>query len=260
MKKTIFLGVLFLLFSFSFVYSETDHTSPKDVAIAVLNAYKAKNFKELKKYAMGMYKLVITDDFFEQDDTKESMKYLKSWDGKIKDIRYKAINAGKKKILLAFVYYADIPEKNDEIAIVRLANINNKGFYMSFLGLDTLEKADFERMNKGKNGKPVVFTLRKKGMNIETADGTQVKNAKLEKALSLFDKLDKDNFYIILNRTKTDFMQFAYSDKGYVAEYKENGEKYEASKVLSKSEAVNLIKSYYRNDKKWKKNIQWQKQ
>ena len=70
--------------------------------------------------------------------------------------------------------------------------------------------------------------------------------------------MDDDNFFIILKHNE-DFMQLAYSDKGFTVQYKENGVQYEAKKLVSKEKAITLIKEYFNIEGEWKNEVEWVK-
>lgn len=55
-----------------------------------------------------------------------------------------------------------------------------------------------------------------------------------------------------------DFLQKAYSDKGYTVQYKENGKQFETKNYLSKEETIQLFKLNYQSDSSCKEEISWQ--
>ncbi|PLX14573.1 MAG: hypothetical protein C0597_09770 [Marinilabiliales bacterium] len=81
MKKLI-LAALFLGFTF------TGFTQVEEIAKEVLQAYKDRDTEALKKHASGFFKYAISESYFSDKEIQEDLKFVDSWDGKIKEIRF----------------------------------------------------------------------------------------------------------------------------------------------------------------------------
>ncbi|RLD47911.1 MAG: hypothetical protein DRI94_13305 [Bacteroidetes bacterium] len=255
MKKITLISAIALMISTNlFAQNQVEN-----VAKEILKAYKTKDVELLKKHASGILKLTISKSYFEDDNIRKDLKAVESWDGKIKGIGYKTGSIAGKQIKTASVYFADIPN-SDDIYEVLLSNYDNQGWVMFGEGLATEKKADFEKLSKTVSSDTIPETTKvNKEFSVETANGDTFNNITSKKITECFNKLDDDNFFIILNH-KDNFLQAAYSDKGYTVEYKENGIQYTAKDLLSKEKTINLFIKYFNTDKNWNKDTEWEKQ
>ena len=171
-----------------------------------------------------------------------------------------------RKAVFATAYYADAGP--DQIHAVLLSSLDNgKNWVFVGSGLDTFKKAEFEQLSKtipvdgaGKESNDGAKKEVKKVSNfsVELANGDTFDKVSEEKVVECINSLNDDNFFIILN-DKDDFIQAAFSDGNFVAEYKENGQQFAAEKVLTKEETIQLFKDYYQGKDNWKKEIIWKK-
>ncbi len=257
MKKLgLILTMVALMFSSNIFAQANTQAQVESVAKDVLQAYKTQDVELLKKHASGILKYSITDSYFKDKEIQEYIGVIKNWDGQIRGIGYEEQNMGPVPILMATVYFADDPNSND-IYEVLLSNANGKGWIMFGSGLAKEGKSKFDKLSKTVPGEKKATPNRQ--ISIEMANGDTFDNSTAQAAISNFEKLDDDNFFIILKKDN-DFMQFAYSDKNsYQAEYKENGIQYEAKTPVTKEQAITLIKDYYNTDDKWKTDVEWEK-
>ncbi|RKX65116.1 hypothetical protein DRP44_07025 [candidate division TA06 bacterium] len=255
MKKLTLISVFLLLISTS-LFAQNQLI---DTAKEILKAYKTKDVALLKKHASGVLKYAITESYFDDDNVRENLKAVENWDGKIRGIGYKSGKMMGKEIKMAYVYFADVPN-TDSIYEILLSNYNNQDWVMFGLGLDREKKSEFEKLNVTALSDTTSETAKTgKEFSIEMANGNTLNNITPEKITQCFNSLNDENFYIILNHNK-DFLQAAYSDKGYTVEYKENGVQYSANDLLSKENAIALFNKYLNMDKNWNKDIKWEKQ
>ncbi len=253
-KVTLILAVAIMISTNLFAQNQAE-----DVAKEILMAYKTKDVELLKKHASGVLKFTISKSYFEDDNIRKDIKAVENWDGEIKGIGYKTGSIAGKQINTASVYFADVPN-SDNIYEVLLSNYDNQGWVMFGEGLGTEKKADFEKLSKTVSSDTISKTTKvNKDFSVETANGNTFKNVTSEKITECINKLDDDNFFIILNH-KENFLQAAYSDKGYTVEYKENGIQYTANDLLSKEKTINLFIKYFNADKNWNKDTEWEKQ
>ncbi len=260
MKKLVIISTLI------FVSTITAFSQVENVAKEVLNAYKNKDVELLKKNASGILKYVITEGYFEDKGVKEDAKAVAEWDGTIKEVRYEVGNIMGRKAVLATAYYADAGP--DQIHAVLLSSLDNgKNWVFVGSGLGTLKKAEFEQLSKTipvdgaekKSSDGAKKEVKKvSNFSVELANGDTFDKVSEEKMVECINSLNDDNFFIILN-DKDDFIQAAFSDGNFVAEYKENGQQFAAEKMLTKEETIQLFKDYYQGKDNWKKEIVWKK-
>jgi hypothetical protein len=261
MKKVLFIFVMLLGLSISAFAAQAGQV--EDVANDVLTAYKNRDVELLKKHASAILKMSISESYFKDKAIQEDLKAVDSWDGKIREIRYKNKKMFGADVLMATAYFADAPEK-DEIYTVLLSNFNNSGWVIFGKGLAKIKKGEFEQLSKtvpapgaAKDIKPQKKAQR--NLDIEMANGDTFKKVSLDKLVKLIDTLNDNNFYIIL-KDKEDYMQAAYSDKGYTVEYQNAKGHFTAHKLLSKDETLSLFKKYYQGEEGWEKSVVWDKQ
>ena len=99
----------------------------------------------------------------------------------------------------------------------------------------------------------------KTDFSIEMANGDIFKAVSEKILTDNFNKMDDDNFFLILNHGDN-YIQAAYSEDGYVVEYNEDRVQYSANKVLLQKETLDLFKKYLNEDNNWKADVKWEKQ
>ncbi len=252
--KYILAGIIIIL-------STTLFAQVENVAKEVLKAYKEKNVELLKKNASGVMKYAISDSYFKDKDIQEEIKSAENWDGKIREIRYRTGDMFNKKVYIASIWFSEIPENDDEIYTVFLSSVDKKTWVMFGIGIGSETKEEFNKMDKylSNNGVKVTVSEEKKKeykFSTEMADGTISKTITEKQIEDNINKLDDDNFFLILNRDEG-FMQSAYSEKGLTVQYKENGKQFEAKEYMSKENAIIMFKKYFKGDDTWKDGIEW---
>ncbi len=253
--KLILLGIVF-------VFSTTLSAQVEKVAKEVLKAYKDKDVELLKKNASGIMKYAISESYFDDKDIQEEIKSVENWDGKIREIRYKTGDLFNKKVHIASIWYSDVSGNKNEIYTVFLSSIDKNKWVMFGIGLGTETKEEYNKMDKSLSGGDVVKVSiseeKKKNYTFSTemADGTILKKVTEQVITDCINKLNDDNFFLILNRDEG-FMQSAYSEKGFTIQYKENGKQFEVKEYLSKENTIKIFKDYFNGDDKWKENIKW---
>lgn len=251
MKKIFFVSALLLVFNIPAL------AQPETTAREVLEAYKNKNVELLKKNAPGILQAAISESYFKDANIKKDLEAVNAWDGVIRDIRYESDNVMGKQICVATVYYSDASD--EMINAVILSSYDNQNWVILGSGLGQIKKKDFNNMshaiesNEVKKEKKAV-----KNFSVELANGDTFNQPTQEKIVECLNSLDEDNFFIILSE-KENFLQAAYSDEGFVVEYKENGILYAANDILSKESAIDLFIKYFQGQKDWNKNVTWSK-
>ena len=99
----------------------------------------------------------------------------------------------------------------------------------------------------------------KKDFTLEMASGGFFKEVSVNLITDNFNKMDDDNFFIILTHGK-DFMQAAFSKKGFDMEYKKDGIQYTSQSTVSKEKTLNLLIKYFNEDASWIDDLKWDKQ
>ncbi|SRR6056297_2156500 len=251
MKKYVLSAVFFL------AVATLATAQVEEIAREVLKAHKDRDPELLKKNASGILKGAINENYFKDEEIQEELKVVDQWDGKISEIRYGEENMFGNKVKIAGVHFADHPDKEDEIYWVVLSKFNKNRWVMFARGIVSGTKTEFEEisMSAKKGGKKKNAS---KNFSVEMANGDTFDNVSSKKLEKLINELDGDNFFMILNKGDKDFLQAAYSEKGYSVQYKENNKQYEAAEVLNKEKTTELFKSYFECDKDWKKDIKWQ--
>lgn len=258
MKNLLFTSVI-LTFITAFSFAQIE----KNIAKEVLKAYKERNTELLKKNASGIMKYAITDSYFKSEKNQEIINAVDKWDGKIKEIRYKSGDMMGKKIFLCSVYFADSQENKDEIYTVVLSSYDNKKWLMFAGGIIEEKKEEFEKMNLGNGENENVVekdeNVKKdapKNFSIEMANGKTFDEISETTISESINSLNNDNFFLILN-SDIGFLQAAYSDKGNTVQYKENEKQFEAEKLFSKEETIQIFKNYFQGKSNWKEGVKW---
>ena len=260
-KVTVILAMLTLMISTNLFAQNNENKEVERIAREILEAYKTKNPELLKKNVSGILKSTITKDYFNTKSLQDDIKAAENWDGKIRAIGYKTVNLFGKKIQSADVYFADV-EGTNKIYVVLLSKMGDNPWVAVGSGIGKEKKSEFEELSKTKlSEEEEEETNSKKNYSVEMANGDTFSKVTFEKIKECFNKMDDDNFFIILNgEDENEFLQAAYSDKGYSVEYKANGVQYEAKEVLQKEVALNLFKNYLNEDENWNKSVEWEKQ
>ena len=258
MKKVTLIWAMVAVMMATGLYAQDDNVS--GVAKKIIKAYQNRDVELLKENASGMLKMVLNstgDSFFKDKKMKDVIAAADNWDGEIRGIGYENESMMGKTVSMATVYFADGNKKGDiwEVLLTKTGD----GPWLAFgEGISAGTKKEFDELTTS-SGQPDQKPAQSvKDISIEMANGDTFDHVSLEKTLSNFEMMDDDNFFIIL-KNKDDFMQAAYSDKGYTVEYKENGTQYEAKKLLSKEKTKELIKDYLTTDGKWKTAVEWEK-
>ena len=260
MKKVTLIWAVVALMMATGLRAQDDNANVSKVAKQVIKAYQTRDVELLKENASGMLKMVLNstgDSYFKDQEMKDLLNAVDNWDGKIRGIVYETESIMGKTMKMATVYFAD-GKKNGEIWEVVLMNNGDDNWLAFSEGIIAGSKKEFDEIAK-KTGQPEQNSgASSKDISVELANGNKINHASLEKTLEHFNKLNDDNFFIILNN-QNNFMQASYSDKGYTVEYKENGTQYEAKDLLSKEKTIELIKDYFTTDGKWKTAVEWEK-
>ncbi len=256
MKKVLLVVAVLLSFSIS-AFAQVE-----DVAKDVLNAYKGRNVEMLKKHASAVLKMSISEDYFKDEALRKDLKAVDNWDGKIKGIRYESRNLMGANVVMATVYFADVQGK-DRINVLLLSNFNNTGWTIFGNGISSMAKEEFNQLSKiiPAANAPAEKKSQKqsqRAFSIEMANGDTFDNVFEEKFEELFNKLDDDNFYIILN-DGNNYLQAAFSDKGYAFEYQDEKGHFVAHDILPKDKTISLFRKYYQGEQNWGEGITWDK-
>jgi hypothetical protein len=260
-KVTLIIAVVAMMISTS-IFAQADQV--KLIVNEVMTAYKNQDPGLLKKHASGIMKNIINDNYFKNKKYKPYTEMANEWDGNIREIRYSKESFMGNNVIFATAYIADVPKtKGKEIYAIDLSNNNNKGWVFIAEGISTENKSDFEQMTLTYPSNDASTAKKedeaKTDFSIEMANGDTF-NAVTDKILTdNFNKMNDDNFFLILGHGNN-FIQAAYSEKGYTVEYKENGVQYSADEILSKEETLTLFKKYLNEDSDWNTGVQWEKQ
>jgi len=249
--KKLLVSALLLSF-FLPVFAQVDN-----VATEVLKAYKDRDAEALKKHASGFFKYAISESYFEDDEIKSDLKYVDSWDGDLKEIRYATGDVMGKKVTLASVYYADNPDNKEEVCLVILSSTDKKNWVMFAGGLGTENKSEFEKLSLTLNEseEKAVKEQVAKNFNIEMANGDKFDKVNEEVIEKCISQVNDDNFFVILN-SGDDYLQAAISDQGFIVQYSEGGNQFEAEEYLSKDQTIAIFNKYLKGED-WKEGNNW---
>jgi hypothetical protein len=251
MKKSILISALLFFFSF-IAFAQVE-----DIAKEVLKAYKTKDVELLKKNASGMLKMAISDSYFEDKGLQEDIKAAENWDGKFREIRYNSGDMMGKKLYLASVYFSDIKDNPDEIYTVALSSMDKENWVMFGSGIVAETKEEFNKMRL--TLLPVedkVATKKVKSFSLEMYDGPGYKKATQKQVEESFALLNADNFFISL-ANGDDWIQVAFSDKGYSIDYNDAKGHFMIDDFLKKEEALQLLINYFNQEDGWKDKYTW---
>ncbi len=268
MKKITILSTIIVLMMVMNLFAGLPKA--EDIAKEVLKAYKTKDVELLKKNASGMLINAISKSYFEDKGIQNDLKVVENWDGNIKEVRYATDKMMGKKITMAMAHYADVSDK-DEINVVLLSTMDNEKWVFIGTGLSEEKKEDFEKMSKtiaGGEAKAQEKSTKKKvarkkresekKFDLEMFSGDSFKTVSQEKVIECFNTLNDDNFFVGLS-SKDDWIQVAYSAKGYSFEGNEGGIHFASKDLLSKEKAIKFLNDYYTGNADWEKEAQWDK-
>jgi len=256
MKKALLVVAVLLSFSIS-AFAQVE-----DVAKDVLNAYKSRDAELLKKHASAILKMSISEDYFKDESLKKDLKAVDNWDGKIREVRYETKNMMGANVVMATAYFADVPGK-DKINVVLLSNLNDTGWTIFGNGISSMAKEEFNQLSKviSAANAPAEKKSQKqsqRAFRVEMASGDTFDNVSEERFEEMFNELNDDNFYIILN-DGNNYLQAAFSDKGYTVEYQDEKGHFTAHDILSKDKTISLFRKYYQEGQNWREGITWDK-
>lgn len=251
MKKILLVVAFFVLGTFIYAQVET-------VAKEVLNAYQDRNVENLKKHASGIMVKAISDSYFEDKGLQEDIRAAENWDGKFREIRYNSGDMMGKTTYIASVYFADVQDNDDIIYTVVLSSQDKEKWLMFGAGLVTETKEEFNKMSleipSGEEREEDTKAI--KNFSLEVFDGPSYDictQAILEES---FSTLNEDNFFISL-ANNDNWIQVAYSDKGYSADYNDANGHFMLKEFLKKEEALQLLINYFHQTEDWNKNQIW---
>lgn len=260
MKKrliAVFVGVFML--STYILHAQGD---AKAIAKEVIKAYKTEDVDLLKKHVTGMMLYVINDEFFTSDDAKPLVEIAKKWDGNIKDIRYSQGDIMGKEVLLASVYFSDNP--NGNLNVVTLSSFEKSDWKAFAFGIDEISKEEFEQGSeeipgKGKNEKEEKVekvSAERSEFSIEMANGETFASPDNDQLIKGLKSLDDENFYLILN-SDGGFLQTTTSDKGYIVQYSNGEQMYEAEEYFKIEKVIEIFKAYIEKGNWKEKGGKW---
>ena len=93
-------------------------------------------------------------------------------------------------------------------------------------------------------------------MNIEMASGRKVERVEEGDLLQGIDSLNDSNNFLILSGN-SDYIQCAYSDGAFVAEYQDESGHYSSGDVLDNQKVKEVFAAYLAGNPVWKSMISW---
>ena len=117
------------------------------IAKDVLTAYKNRDADNLRKNASGIMKNAINDSYFEDKNVQSFIETVDNWNGKFKEIHYNSGDMMGKKIYIASLYFADVPNDNNKIYTVVLSSLDKNEWVMFGSGIVAEKREEFENMN-----------------------------------------------------------------------------------------------------------------
>ncbi len=254
MKKTFIMIALSLGLS-----TQAFAQSAPEVVRETLQAYQNKDAKLLKSHMVGIFKTLITEDYFEKSDVQKYMDSIENWDGTIKEIRYQSGDIAGVAMTTALAYYADPAENPDEIYALALSSKDQKNWVLVGDGLVMESREEFDTFSTDiSSATAVPETVPAQDFSLEMASGKTCDNVSEEKLKAAVDRLDDDNFFMILKNGEN-FIQAAYSEQGYDIQYKDDQAQYVAREYLPKEKTVEAFISYFHGDDTWKDLTPWDK-
>ena len=237
----------------------------EDVAKEVLKAYQSRDVALLKKNASGMMKMAITDTFFDDSSIQEDLAVIDSWNGSLIETRYDAGDMMGSKVYIASIYFAEVPNNENAIYLVILSSMDKTNWTMFGAGVVSEKRAEFIKMSltipTEKETAPMAeevtsFTTSPRNVSLEMYDGDSFTDATNKEITKSFNTLSSDNFFISLTH-KDDYIQVAFSDKGYALDYKDSKGHFEAIEYTEKDTALQVLIDYRAGNDSWKKDFTW---
>ncbi len=230
-----------------------------ETAIKTLKAFKDRDPDALVKYASGILKPTISKSFFEDESLEDGLKAVDDWDGTIKSIRYKTLPIPGHPIIMATVHYSDVTG-SDEINVLNMSKQGTSPWVFFSMGLDRIKRSKFEEMDAhiagGNKTIPKATAPKHKKFSAEPAVGETIEDASVEQAVNVLKSLNKNNDYISVS-SGNEFIQFAWSKKGYTVQYRNEEGMFEADDLVDLETATRLLKNYMNEKLDWKENIKW---
>ncbi|HID38936.1 MAG TPA: YIP1 family protein [Calditrichaeota bacterium] len=96
------------------------------------------------------------------------------------------------------------------------------------------------------------------GFSLETSGGDVIEAPTLTQLVQSLGELDSDEEFCILSKGE-DFIQTAYSEKGFIVQYKDATGQYESSELLGQPTVIMIFSTYLNGDDSWKQSAQWEK-
>ena len=251
MKKLLFVSVILLSITTS------AFTQVENVAKEVLKAYKNRDVELLKKQASGIMIMAISESYFEDKGIQDDLKAVDGWDGEFREIRYNSGDMMGQKVYIAAFHFADVPDNNDELYTVVLSSTDKQNWVMLGTGIVAEKKEEFNKMSltiTEEKEKDATEILR--NMSLEMYEGDSYAQVSQKILTESFNTLSEDNFFIGLTN-KDDFIQVAYSDKGYSVDYRDASGHFEATEFLSEDDALQVLIDYLEGNKAWKEGLSW---
>jgi len=257
MKNLLFVSFALLSINFS-TFAQVE-----DVAKEVLKAYKTKDVELLKKNASGMLLMAITDSYFEDRGLQEDIRAAENWDGKFREIRYNSGNMMGNMVYLASLYFADTKNSPDELYMVVLSSLDKEKWVMFGSGIVAVSKDEFNEMRLTLLPVEVKDTPKEKvaikkvsSFSLEMYDGPGYKKVTQKQVEESFAILSDDNFFVSL-ANGDDWLQIAYSGKGYTVDYSDANGHFMLEDYLKKDTALKLLINYFNQIDGWRDSYTW---
>lgn len=252
MKKIISLTAIFLVISL-IAYSQAQK-NPEPIAKEILKAYKSKDAALLKKNLSGIMVYAVNENYFDSDDARSLVEIAKSWNGKIKEIRYSKGDLMGKKVLIASAYFGDNP--NGNLNTVLLSSYESSDWKALGMGITDMSKEEFEEGSLEIPGdREEKEKMSFKDFSVEMANGDKYDNPDFDKLEESLENLDEENFFLIL-KGPDGFLQTTTSEEGYIVQFSDDSGMYEAESYFSFDELVEIFEAYMQG-KGWKEMDSW---
>lgn len=258
-KRLIAVFVAVFMLSTYMLHAQGD---AKSIAKEVIKAYKTEDVALLKKHVTGMMLYVINDDFFASDDGKPLVEIAKKWDGNIKDIRYSEGDIMGKTILLSSVYFSDNP--NGNLNVVTLSSFEKSDWKAFAFGIGEISKEEFEQGSKEIPGEGNYENVKKaeksvanrSEFSIEMANGENFEGPDNDQLIKALKSLDDDNFFLTLSSDEG-FIQTTTSEKGYIVQYSNGHQMYEAEEYFEMEKVIEIFTAYIEKGNWKEKGGKW---
>lgn len=253
MKKVLLL-IFIILISYQSIVAQGN---VEQIAKEIITAYKTSDADLLKKHASGILLPAINENFYADKQAKKLVALANEWNGKIIEIRYGTEKMMGKTINLVMVYFKNCKD-TDQLCVVLLSSIDKSEWKAVGFGISKIEKAELEEYSlELQSEENIPAKIDHSEFTIEMATGKIVKDPSTEKLQELLKTLDDDNFFITLS-CNDGFLQAAYSDDGFSAEYSGPDGYFGATELLSQKEMTKLFIAYIDKVKDWKEDVIWE--